>query len=190
MDLMPAAALIGDPFWDTVRARHPDVNLVVLPPAQPADPAAAPSEPAPAGLLDLDELEERLARARAAALSLWGDDTDAAYDVQVQHGFHRAPGADRHQVRVRAWARIVHVPAAAPSSDEAGQAFLDRLADALGEAEARRSEGPVLRLDADSDGGPVHATYAVATGVCQLECHLSWEAALRTTLAELDGGAR
>ncbi|TQK68419.1 MULTISPECIES: hypothetical protein [unclassified Nocardioides] len=39
-----AARVAADPFWSVVRRRHPDVELVLLPPAGPAEPAEQLSE--------------------------------------------------------------------------------------------------------------------------------------------------
>ncbi|MGB0099939.1 MAG: hypothetical protein WBP61_06630, partial [Nocardioides sp.] len=33
---------VGDPFWDAVHRRHPDVDLVLLAPGRPGDATPAP----------------------------------------------------------------------------------------------------------------------------------------------------
>ncbi|MBM7517360.1 hypothetical protein [Nocardioides nitrophenolicus] len=45
-----AAQVAADPFWSVVRRRHPDVDLVLLPPA--AAPEESEPEPAPTSVAD------------------------------------------------------------------------------------------------------------------------------------------
>ncbi len=55
MELRRYLGPTGDAFWDTVRERHPDVDLVLLPPEkpEPAGPAGSMSSEAVAEIIDL-----------------------------------------------------------------------------------------------------------------------------------------
>jgi hypothetical protein len=61
-----------DPFFGVVRRRHPDIDIVLLPPEPPAEPNG---EPAPA-LLDPADLADVPARFDAELTRLWDDVAD------------------------------------------------------------------------------------------------------------------
>ncbi len=85
----------GDPFWDTLLRRHPDLELVLLPPEQRA-PASAEVRP----LLDdvtLDAVRRALHVAVDAVLVRVGVDVDAA---AAQLTERLAAGATRGTVSV------------------------------------------------------------------------------------------
>lgn len=61
----PAAA---DPFWEPVRRRHPDVDLVLLPPVPPVDPGVSVAPQVPVDRADTEAAaHELLARLWSAA---------------------------------------------------------------------------------------------------------------------------
>ncbi|MDP2775932.1 MAG: hypothetical protein Q8O61_20425, partial [Nocardioides sp.] len=65
MELQPLSDPLGDPFLDVVRRRHPDVDVVVLPPEPP---------PVPLESLELtadEEVAATLIRVATLARQLW-----------------------------------------------------------------------------------------------------------------------
>ncbi len=140
-----------DPFWAAVRRRHPDVDLVVLPPA-PADQ-------------DLGETVDDATVARAA--DLVGDLADELWRV-IAPLSRTTPEA-----RLRYGDREADVQAVARVVDRRsdGYAVLVRLRHELEQRgwAVQRPAGALERLTASLDGGRLVASYAEETGVVMLE---------------------
>jgi hypothetical protein len=146
--------LAADPFWATVRRRHPDVDLALLP---PGPPPAGPSAEPPAD----DEALALVATARAtvdrAAGSLWPPLVGGA-PPRATVAFGTAEGTV--VVRVRASARHVADPG-----------LLARLRELLEQQgwHPRGAEGEVARITGGRDGLRVRASYAAASGAFLVE---------------------
>ncbi|WP_193609270.1 hypothetical protein [Nocardioides lijunqiniae] len=93
MELQPVPDPTGDPFFDALRRRHPDVDVVLLPPEPPpADPDAVVDEDLPGAVL---------ARVATLAEDLWAAaarDSDAVPEARMVYG--DGPGAVRAASRV------------------------------------------------------------------------------------------
>lgn len=91
------ARVATDPFWSVVRRRHPDVDVVVLPPTAPAQPGAGEV----AALPEVDAAEEA-ARVEQAAVGLWaalvGEEPG---EVATRRTSGRARGTARVETTVR-----------------------------------------------------------------------------------------
>ncbi len=88
-----AARVAADPFWSVVRRRHPDVDLVLLPPVAAPDEADAGAPPIEAGV------EEATAACLARVAGLWQRLVgDVAPDEQ-RAGWTTGPrpGLERHE---------------------------------------------------------------------------------------------
>ena len=138
----PAGPPVGDPFWAEVRRRHPDVDLVLLPPEAPADPTDEPVDDAVVRA-DLETV-----RARAAAL-----------------------GLQEPEERVELTATAGAVRAAARAVTHADRDALERLHAAAVAAgwDVRRHPGPVELLLGHGDRLALRASYAPSTGVLVVE---------------------
>jgi hypothetical protein len=156
MRLRSSSTQVGDPFFDAVRRRHPDVDLVLLPPEQPSLPEADGGIDPDAALTRLREVAERL------LTPVTGLPPDVAFRFGADEG------------RVRATARSVARTDAA-DGDAAGDAAGDE--DPLAVLEAallaggwavRRTPGVVARLDAALDDLDLTATHAAAAGALVL----------------------
>ena len=151
MELRGPDAVVTDPFLAAVRRRHPDVDLVQLPPeAPPSDP------PAP---VDADTVAEVRDLVRDFAAELWRAVTPlrtAAPEARTRFG---ATEGD-----VVATARVV---------DRRADGF-EVLVRLRGELEGRgwavhRPPGGLERIAANLDDGTVTASYAEASGALVLE---------------------
>lgn len=153
MELRPLSEPLGDPFFDAVRRRHPDVDIVVLPPV----PAPVPSgsvEP----VAD-DEVAATLIRVATLARQLWASTArDSAVEPQARLAYGTGPGT------VRATAR------AATRRDD-GFHVLVALRHELETHgwEVTRPPGAVERLLAHLDDVTVSASYAEGSGALLLE---------------------
>ena len=162
MDFTRTPGPIGDPLLDTVHRRHPDVDIVVLPP-ETAAPVAVTAEPAtPVGA---DAARSARTASAPVAVRLWA--SMLGLDPEVAVGAVRprlAPG--------RVPGVVVPTALATTSTTTAGvdRSFaLSTLGAALDGWDMRRRPGPVERLDATRAGAAVRATYAPSTGVVVLE---------------------
>lgn len=144
MELRRTAGPTGDPFFDTVRERHPDVDIVVLPPVVP---------PTPGDPLDLAQARELRDAQLASAERLWREAAEGAGSLTHRVGAG-GPGALRWE------------STGALRGTRDGFRVLARLAAALETWDLRRQDAPVALLAAGSpDGRSVTATYAEETGV-------------------------
>ncbi|MFC5179280.1 hypothetical protein [Nocardioides taihuensis] len=165
--------LAADPFWASVRRRHPDVDLVLLPPEPP--PAGPPTDPR-----GDDEAAALVATARAAV-------EEAARTLRLPLVAGAPPRAvvafgtveGTVVVRVRASARHVADPG-----------LLARLREQLEQRgwHPRRAEGEVARIAAGSDGLRIRASYAAASGAFLVEVASAPLAVGRERAAALAGG--
>lgn len=162
MDFTRTPGPIGDPLLDTVHRRHPDVDIVVLPP-ETAAPVAAAVEPAtPVGP---DAARSARTATGAEAVRLWA--SMLGLDPEVAVGAVRprlAPGRVPGVVVPTALATATTSPA---ETDRSGA--LSALGAALDGWDVRRRPGPVESLHATRAGAAVRATYAPSTGVVVLE---------------------
>ena len=146
--------LAADPFWATVRRRHPDVDLALLPPEPPPAGPRADSSPD-------DEAAALVAATRAAvdeaARSLWPPLVGGA-PPRAAVAFGTAEGTV--VVRVRASARHL--------ADPGPLARLRELLEQQG-WHPRRAEGEVARITGGRDGLRVRASYAAASGAFLVE---------------------
>lgn len=162
MDFTRTPGPIGDPLLDTVHRRHPEVDIVVLPP-ETAAPRAVAAEPAtPVGA---DAARSARTATAAEAARLWAsmlelDAEVAAGAVRPRLGPGRVPG-------------VVVPTALATTSTTTAEVdrshALSALAAALDGWDVRRRPGPVEQLHATRAGAAVRATYAPSTGVVVLE---------------------
>ncbi|WP_134738421.1 hypothetical protein [Nocardioides sp. 503] len=93
MELHPVPDPTGDPFVDAVRRRHPDVDVVLLPPEPPP--------PGPDQVVDEDLPRATLARVATLARQLWAStarDSDVVPETRLAFG--DGPGAVRAAARV------------------------------------------------------------------------------------------
>jgi len=152
MHLTRVTGPIPDPFFEAVRRRHPDVDIVLLPPDEPlAVPAGPPADAA--------AVDAALARATALAGSLWRvvpETPEATPGASVAAG----PAVGTVQPRVRL---VKH--------DADGHAMLVRLKDELVDRGWRvdRIPGPVERVVAAGEGASVSASYAPDPGTFILD---------------------
>lgn len=156
MDFQRAPGPIGDPFLDTVRRRHPDVDIVVLP-----DPRADPG--ARVAVLPADADAARVERADAASrlTALWrglAEEPGAATPGRVVARLAPGPVAGTVVATAQATTTV-------DRETPAGRRMMSRLAGALEGWDVQRVEGPVERLVATRDGSTVRATHAEPTGV-------------------------
>jgi hypothetical protein len=151
MELRGPDSPVDDPFFAAIRRRHPDVDLVVLPPEEPTEEPAAPVDDA--------TVWRAVELVAAAAAQLWA----AVAPLSEQLPETRVRYADR-EADVRAVARVVD-----RRSD--GYAVLVRLRHELEEGgwSVRRSRGALERIVAELDGGTLVASYAEKTGVVVVE---------------------
>ena len=150
MEIRPSGAPIDDPFFAVVRRRHPDVDIVVLPPDDRVQPVETVDEAAVDRATELVE---------AFADGLWV----AVAPLSETEPESRLSYGDRES-EVRAVARVV-------DRRDDGYAVLVRLRHELelrGWA-VRRPPGELERLTASLDGGRLVASYAEETGVVMLE---------------------
>jgi len=144
MEQYPPDEPVRDPFLAAVRRRHPDVDLVALPPE-----SATPSD----GRVDDAAVHATVDRLQRQATELWSHVADETDGPTVGLTYGPLPGT--------VVARSRH---AADVPDRPG--ILDELHDALeGEGwEFRRPWGAVERLIGRLDGVELRATYAAETG--------------------------
>ncbi len=151
MEIRPSGAPIDDPFFAAVRRRHPDVDLVVLPPDAPdEEPVETVDDATVARAADLvggfaDELWRAIApltRVKPQSRLRYGDrESDVQAVARVVD--RRSDGYAvlvrlRHELELRGWA-------------------------------VQRPAGALERLSASLDGGRLVASYAEETGVVMLE---------------------
>ena len=154
MELRPPGTPIDDPFFEAVRSRHPDVDLVAVPPDDTTEPADPVDDATVARVVEL------VAEAADGLWSAVAPDDDAAPTTRVQF-------ADRES-DVRAVARVV-------ASTGDGYAVLVRLRHELEQRgwfvqrPPSRQEGGLERLVAELDGGRLLASYAEGSGALLLE---------------------
>ena len=152
------AVVDDDPFWSVVRRRHPDVDIVLLPPD--TGPAAEPgSSLAPQALLDLTERVAAPWAVLGPLVPADGDRVDPVVDW--------SPGEAGHALVVETAVRGL--------GQEGGTDLLRRVLGALGErgwrfAPSSRAGLPLLRatdglLDLEGVAGPGATTLTLATGV-------------------------
>ena len=151
MEIRPSGAPIDDPFFAAVRRRHPDADVVLLPPTA--------SEEETLESVDDATVDRATELVEAFADELWvaiAPLSDTEPEVRVQHG-------DRESA-VQAVARVVD-----RRSD--GYAVLVRLRHELELRgwTVRRPAGELERLTASLDGGRLVASYAEETGVVMVE---------------------
>jgi hypothetical protein len=147
MELRPPDAPL-DAFFAPVRRRHPDVDLVVLPPEQ-----APPTEPVDVGEVDatLDRVADTAGRVCEAALR-------SMVSPAAGWGF----GPDEGTV-------VASARAGTTTTDGFG-ALVALRGELEGEGwRVRRPAGQVERLSAVRGGLRVHASYAEGTGALLLE---------------------
>ena len=137
---------IRDPFFRELRRRHPEIDLVMLPPEGPPAPADADAEQAAA---------EELIRVGTQARQLWSAIAPEAIDgPEVRYRF----GRDAASVRA--------VSTLTTRRDD-GYEVLVRLRHELESDgwDVRRPDGTVERLTGVLDALDVSASYAEALGV-------------------------
>jgi hypothetical protein len=151
MELRGPDSPVDDPFFAAIRRRHPDVDLVVLPPEAPTEEPAAPVDDA--------TVWRAVELVAAAAAQLWA----AVAPLSEQLPETRVRYADR-EADVRAVGRVVD-----RRSD--GYAVLVRLRHELEERgwSVLRSRGGLEQIVAELDGGTLVASYAEETGVVVVE---------------------
>jgi hypothetical protein len=143
MHLTRATGPIPDPFFEAVRRRHPDVDIVLLPPDAPsAEPVGA--------LVDDATVGEETARLTRLAASLWrvaAESREGTPEATLSPGL--LPGTVQPRIRV-----VRH--------DPDGLTVLVRLKDELVDRGWRvdRIPGPVERVVAEGEEASVTASYA------------------------------
>jgi len=150
MELRPPGTPIDDPFFDAVRRRHPDVDLVALPPDATTEPAD------PVDDATVARVAELVAEAAADLWSAVAPGSVTAPTTQVRF-------ADRES-DVRAVARVVE-------STRDGYALLVRLRHELEQRGwlVDRPPGGLERLVAELHGGRLLASYAEGSGALLLD---------------------
>jgi hypothetical protein len=141
---------VDDPFFGEVRRRHPDVDIVLLPPVGGPDADEAP-------IADDDAVATARLRVAAAARQLWEAAAPGSDDEPEERlGYAAQEGWVRSSART-----------AEPRDD--GPDALDRLERELRGrgAEVRREPGSLPRVLADLDGLTVTGS-AAATGAVLL----------------------
>jgi hypothetical protein len=157
MELRPPGSPVDDPFFAAIRRRHPDVDLVALPPDPPADEPIEPVEPVDdAAVARVAELVGQTAGHLWAAVAPL---TQAGPETRVRYAAREAD--------VRAVARVVE-----KRSD--GYALLVRLRHELEQRgwvvlRPPSPENGLERLDAEREGSHLVASYAEASGAVLLE---------------------
>lgn len=154
MELRPSGSPVHDPRLAAVRRRHPDVDLVELPPEEPA-PDLEPVGPA-----SVERAVELVGETAAALWSASAPLSEQVPDTRVRYAARES--------EVRAVARVVE-----RRSD--GFAVLVRLRHELEQRgwQVHRAAGPqpeaLERLAAGLDGGTVLASYAQESGALVVE---------------------
>lgn len=151
MEIRPSGAPIDDPFFAAVRRRHPDVDLVVLPPTAPDEE--------PVETVDDATVDRATELVEAFADGLW-----VAIAPLSETEPHASLRYGDRESEVQAVARVVDVR-------EDGHAVLVRLRHELELRgwTVRRPPGALERLTASLNGGRLVASYAEQTGVVMLE---------------------
>jgi len=152
MHLTRATGPIPDPFFEAVRRRHPDVDIVLLP---PEEPLAEPVGP----LVDDVGLREELGRITRLGQALWrvaADSPEPTPDATLVPGL--LPGTVQSRVRL-----VRH--------DPDGRTLLVRLKDELVDRGWRvdRIPGPVERVVAEGERASVTSSYAAGFGTFIVE---------------------
>lgn len=94
MELQPLSDPLGDPFFDALRRRHPEVDVVVLPPAPPPG-AAVPLEP----VAD-EEVAATLIRVATLARQLWASAArESTEPPEARFAYGDGPGSVRATAR-------------------------------------------------------------------------------------------
>jgi hypothetical protein len=152
MHLTRATGPIPDPFFEAVRRRHPDVDIVLLPPEQPSVEPVGP-------LVDDAGVRDELERASGLAQSLW---RVAAESPEPTPDATLCPGPLTGTVQARV--RVVR-------HDPDGHTLLVRLKDELVDRGWRvdRIPGPVERLVAQGERASVTASHATDFGTFIVE---------------------
>lgn len=148
MEPLPPTAPLP-PFWDAVRRRHPEVDVVLLPGREPVGP--------PGDDVDDQAVRAAVRRVTTAAAALVADlVTEPPAAARI--GFGPAAGTVVPRVRLT-------------GHREDGLATLDRLRERLGEQgwSVRRPAGGVARLVGRRDDLHLRASYAERTGSFLLE---------------------
>lgn len=151
MELQPLSDPLGDPFFDAVRRRHPDVDLVVLPPV-PASPASL--EP-----VGDDDVAASMVRVATLARQLWASAARESTAVpQGRFTYGAGPGT------VRGTARLA-------TRHDDGFHVLVALRHELETHgwEVTRPPGAVERMVGRLDDLTVSASYAESTGAFLFE---------------------
>jgi hypothetical protein len=127
-----AARVAADPFWSVVRRRHPDVELVLLPPAVAPDEAVSDAPATAVGV------EDATAECLARVAGLWQQVVGDVVPDEQRAGWTTGPTPDlmRHEAT---WTLLAVDPVTATGA-------IDRAADTL------RDEG--WRVLAPPDGMP------------------------------------
>ena len=157
MALRPLSDPLADPFFDVLRRRHPDVDVVLLPPVAPP---AVPPVGVPAGAPAPDEVvAAALLRVEAVAQRLWASVApDSVDQPRPRCTYGTGPGAVRATARLR-------------TRREDGFHLLVALRHEL-EAEGwavTRPAGPVERLLGYLDDLTCTASYAEGPGTLLVE---------------------
>lgn len=156
MEPRPLSDPLGDPFFDAVRRRHPDVDIVVLPPVPPPLPADPLGSVEPVGD---DEVAATLIRVATLARQLWATAArESAAEPQSRLSYGAGPGA------VRATARV------ATRRDDGFHVLVALRHDLETNGwEVTRPPGAVERLLAHLDDLTVSASYAEGSGALLVE---------------------
>lgn len=156
MQLRPVSAPLDDPLLGPVRRRHPDVDVVVLPPAPPATtPAPASAAPQVADSIDPTAALARVESATRPLLAALGLPADAHAETTFRFGIEEG---------------VVRATASAVVHTDHGGALLDRLHALLvdGGWQVRRPAGGLPRLMARSDGLELSSSHSEVPGVLTL----------------------
>lgn len=139
MELRPPGTPVDDPFFAVVRRRHPEIDLVVLPPEAPA--------PEPTEVVD----DETVARVRGLVGEFAAELSGAEATTRLRYG--------AHETTVIAQARVVQ------TSDDGHAALVEIRADLERRGwTVERLDGGIEQLIATLEGGHVLASYAEASG--------------------------
>ncbi len=180
MELKPLSDPLGDPFFDAVRRRHPDVDIVVLPPV-PA--ATVPASTVPEEPVGDDEVAATLIRVATLARQLWASAARESTEVpEARFAYGTGPAA------VRGTARLA-------TRHDDGFHVLVALRHELETHgwEVTRPPGAVERMVGHLDDLTVSASYAARTGALLFEVSsesLPVGAALARELTRPAGGGR
>ena len=143
MELQPSTAPLP-PFFAAVRRRHPDVDIVLLPPEEPLE-AGEPVTDA--------EVEAAVTRIASVAERAWADATEAEAEVSARLGYGPEPGT------VMAKARILARLADGARVVDALHTVLEQDGWRLG-----RADGGAPRFLGRHDDLTVRVSYAEASG--------------------------